>query len=582
MTQIPRQEYPRPNFKREQWMNLNGEWEFEFDDNNLGEKERWFKGKSFSKRIIVPFTYETKLSGINIQEGHNYVWYKRTFSIPKDWEGKNIILNFGAVDYKAKIWVNEQYLGSHVGGYTPFSFDITNYIDHNRENTVYVKAEDEWENKEQARGKQSWIESTFACWYTRTTGIWQTVWLEPVDERCIANVKMKSVVNKGMIDIEANLNFVDEEISLQTDIYYKGEFITSTVVRCTSQKLRFSINVYSKKVSEWGLMLWHPDHPNLYDIEFKIIDNNGKVYDDVKSYFGMREIRVIDGKVLLNGEPIYQRLILDQGYWPDSNITPPDEESIIYDIKMTKEFGFNGVRKHQKAEDPLFLYWADRLGLLVWGEMASFYEFSDTAMKAYMQEWQEVIERDYNHPCIITWTPFNESWGIPNVVINKDEQDYTVAVVNMIRALDTTRPVVSNDGWEHTDTDLLTIHDYEQDAKVIEKKYSSKEDVISRSPIWKRLFAQGYTYKGQPILLTEYGGIAYATSNGWGYGKSAESEEEFIERFKALHDKIKSLDYICGYCYTQLTDVQQEINGLMTYDRKPKVDTQKIRNILKP
>lgn len=576
---IPRNEYPRPNFIRKQWLNLNGEWDFEFDDENKGEKEKWYLEKEFSRKIKVPFTYETKLSGIGDSTPHGYVWYKRKFTLPPDWKDKNIILHFGAVDYIAKIWINGEYVGNHIGGYTPFSFDITNYIRWEKPNIIVVKVEDDPFSKEQARGKQTWIESNFGCWYTRTTGIWQTVWIEPVSQIYLKNVKMTPDIKNGRVLIEAFLNKPCIDAKLNCRISFDDIDITNISVDCIEKTLKFSLNVYSNRVSEWGLKLWHPDEPNLYDIEFLLI-HKGEVIDEVKSYFGMREIRVYEGKVLLNGRPFYQKLILDQGYWPESGITPPDEESIIYDIKVTKELGFNGVRKHQKVEDPLYLYWADKLGLVVWGEMASFYDFTDTAMNNYVREWQEIIERDYNHPCIIVWTPFNESWGIPGIGFDKRKQAYTVSVVNMIRALDPTRLVVSNDGWEHTDTDLVTIHDYEQDAQKFLSKYIDKEIIFKSSPIGHNIFAEGYDYKGQPILITEYGGIAYRAQNGWGYGEIAKTEEEFLRRFKALHDAICSIKYVCGYCYTQLTDVEQEMNGLMTFYRKLKVSMDKIREII--
>jgi len=411
------------------------------------------------------------------------------------------------------------------------------------------------------------MDEPFGCWYTRTSGIWQTVWLEPVDERHIKGVHITPDIDRREIDIEIRVSEKAIGCSVKTDISFQGISISSSTLKCIGANLKFSMNVESKDF-EWGIRLWSPESPNLYDIEFALIDNSGLVIDKVSSYFGMRKVSVKDGRVLLNNHPYYQKLILDQGYFPKSNLTAPDEEALINDIKMTKAFGYNGVRKHQKVEDPVYLYWCDRLGLLVWGEMASFYEFSAEAANTYIKEWQEIIERDYNHPCIIAWTPFNESWGVPDILVDKAQQDYTVAVVNMIRSLDSTRLVISNDGWEHTDTDLCTIHDYRADGDDFIKAYADKEKMLNGAPAGRFIFASGYSYKGQPVLITEYGGIAFESDKGWGYGKGVADEEEFLERFKKITHAIMSTDYICGFCYTQLTDVQQEVNGLVDVRQK--------------
>lgn len=578
MNNIPRPEYPRPNFVRKEWLNLNGMWDFEFDDNNIGESQKWFLNRDFNKRILVPFCFESELSGIGDTSRHDHIWFKRTFTVPEKWKGKRILMHFGAVDYIAKVWINDIFIGCHIGGHTPFTFDITDALKWDEDEKIVVKADDMSGDRKQSRGKQTWTEEPFGCWYNRTSGIWQTVWLEPVNEKNINKVRMTPDIDKQMLDIEINVSEKAVGCNLKTDIYFKDVLIASNITRCVEKDLKFFVSVSSHHF-EWGIMLWSPESPNLYDIKFTLIDDNGTVYDEVSSYFGMRKISIKDSKVLLNNQPYYLKLILDQGYFPKSNLTAPDEEALIYDIKMTKEFGYNGVRKHQKVEDPVYLYWCDRLGLLVWGEMASFYEFNDETTNVYVKEWQEIIKRDYNHPCIIAWTPFNESWGVPNILTNKAQQDYTVAVVNMIRSLDPTRLVISNDGWEHTDTDLCTIHDYRQSGEEFIKIYSDKNKVLKGAPAGKFIFAGGYNYKEQPILITEYGGIAFVSSEGWGYGKGVKDENEFLERFQELTRAIMSIDYISGFCYTQLTDVQQEVNGLLTYDRKPKIPPEKIREI---
>jgi beta-galactosidase/beta-glucuronidase len=567
MSSIPRPEYPRPDFVREDWLNLNGVWEFKFDDAD----ELW-------GTINVPFCFESKLSGIGDPSPHDRIWYRRAFDIPQQWRDKRIMLHFGAVDYIAKVWVNGVYIGNHTGGHTPFSFDITDALSADSENIIMVEVDDYAYDRQQARGKQSWMNEPFGCWYDRTSGIWQTVWLEPVNAAHIENVRITPDIDNGMVNIEARLSREAADCRLKADITFDGMHIASAETDCHQGVARFSVNVVSH-IFEWGLKLWSPEQPNLYDINFTLMDKGGREADRVSSYFGMRKVSIKDGKVLLNNHPYYQKLILDQGYFPESNLTAPSEQALIDDIKMTKAFGYNGVRKHQKVEDPLYLYWCDKLGLLVWGEMASYYEFSAPAADAYIREWQEIIERDYNHPCIITWTPFNESWGVPNILNDKKQQYHTMAVVNMIRSLDSTRLVVSNDGWEHTDTDLCTIHDYRADGEDFKKAYANKGKVVNGAPAGKFIFAEGHTYDGQPVLITEYGGIAFASDKGWGYGDKVSGEEEFLRRFEGITHAIMSVDYICGFCYTQLTDVQQEVNGLMTYDRKPKFDPAKIKAI---
>jgi len=578
MDEIARCEYPRPNFKRDQWLCLNGTWEFEFDDQNKGESEKWFQNHYFTKKIEVPFCYQSKLSGIYDKSHHDYVWYKKSFSLPKMWKNKKIKLNFGAVDYIAKVWINGQYIGNHIGGNTPFGFDITNELKWDDEEEIVVKVEDRAYDPSQARGKQSWIGKPFACWYTNTTGVWQTVWLEPVNNEHLEKVRLTPNIDKATVLIEAILSPEAIGNTLNIDIKFGDSNILESNIFCQDRAIQIELNVFSKAF-EWGMKLWSPEEPNLYEIFFKLIDSNGEVKDSVMSYFGMRKVSTKDGKFLLNNRPYYQKLVLDQGYFPDSLLTPPSEEAIINDIKMAKNFGFNGVRKHQKVEDPLYLYWCDKLGLLVWGEMSSFYQFNSESCNQYLREWQEIIDRDYNHPSIVVWTPFNESWGVPNILTDKKQQNFTKSVVNLIKSLDQTRLVVSNDGWEHTETDLCTIHDYRQESSEFLKVYSDKNEVVKGCPAGKFIFSEGYNYSDQPILITEYGGTAFLKDEGWGYGNKVSSEEEFLKRLSQLTRGIKSIDYIVGYCYTQLTDVEQEMNGLLTYDRRFKIDPNKIKAI---
>ncbi len=333
----------------------------------------------------------------------------------------------------------------------------------------------------------------------------------------------------------------------------------------------------------WSARLWSPDSPNLYDIELRLTEN-GKVLDEVRSYFAMREIRIDDGKILLNGAPLYQRLILDQGYWPDSHLTPPSEEKLIEDIDKVQALGYNGVRKHQKIEDERFLYWCDVKGLLVWSEAAATYQYGDAAVEMFTREWMDIVRQQYNHPCIITWVPFNESWGVERIATRRDQQHFTEAIYYLTKSIDPYRPVIVNDGWEHTISDILTLHDYEESGDVLKERYLACKDRILAGKAYpgrdRKAFAQGYGYRGQPVMISEFGGIAFNNDDsGWGYGNKVDGKEDFLRRFDRITTAIKELPYVCGYCYTQVTDVQQEINGLMDAQRNFKVDADKIRQI---
>ena len=372
-------------------------------------------------------------------------------------------------------------------------------------------------------------------------------------------------------------------LEVEAVVFYHGE-LTARARLLAQEHLVFRIGLdRPDPVDQWGVHLWSPEAPNLYDMELRLL-RDGKEIDRADSYFGMREVQIKDSQVLLNGAPVYQKLILDQGYWEESHLTPPSEQALIEDIDRIHELGYNGLRKHQKLEDERFLYWCDVKGMLVWSEMAASYSYSDAAVEQFTREWAEIVRQNYNHPSIITWVPLNESWGIPKVRTDRSQQCFTEAVYYLTKSLDPMRPVVVNDGWEHTVSDLLTLHDYEAWGDALSDRYlTRKEDILAgRLPHCKDHFAlaEGYSYRGQPVLISEYGGIAFAgAGEGWGYGDMVKDEEEFIRRFDSVTSAIKALPYVCGYCYTQVSDVQQEINGLMTADRKFKVDPSVIREI---
>ncbi|WP_127532817.1 glycoside hydrolase family 2 protein [Paenibacillus kobensis] len=578
---IYRPEYPRPQFVRNNWTNLNGEWDFRFDDDNIGENERWYRQFAGDRKIVVPFTYETKASGIGDETAHQYVWYRRSFEVAPEQQGNRVILHFQGVDYTAKVWVNGEYAGNHQGGYAAFSFDVTPFVSFEGANEVVVKAED-GDSATQPRGKQRWRKENFGCWYVQSTGIWQTVWLECVSPSHVASVKMTPDVDANAIrfDYRVNEGSANEPLRLTTSITMDGELIKETTQLVDRAAFSATIDLVSEK-REWRVEHWRPGSPKLYEVSFSLTEGD-RIVDRVDSYFGMRKIAIVEGQIMLNYDQLYQRLILDQGYWTDSHLTPPSEEAIIADIDAILAMGYNGVRKHQKIEDPRFLYWCDVKGVLVWSEAAATYEFNDEAVDRFTREWLEIVQQQYNHPSIITWVPFNESWGIGNVFADKRQQQFTEAIYHLTKAFDPYRPVIVNDGWEHTVSDILTLHDYEENGESFLKRYADKDAVAGNKFAFNNFrfaMAQGYAYRGQPIIISEFGGIAFKDEQGWGYGNQVDSEEAFLARFKSITQAIKDTPYVSGYCYTQVSDVQQEVNGLLTEDRKPKVALELIRDI---
>lgn len=581
-------DYPRPQFVRENWENLNGTWEFAFDDDNLGEQKKWYCEFQKEMEIQVPFTYETKLSGIQEEGRHDHIWYHRTFLVEQEKLDKNsYILHFEGSDYRTKVWVNGQFIGSHEGGYSRFSFDVTNAV-RDGENQLTVKVEDSYD-MQQPRGKQRWKKENFACWYVQTTGIWKTVWSEYVPKYHIDSVKMTPKLEEQLVDLEVRVDIPEElwngRWMLKTTIHFQEHLICQNYTAVVSDHLKIKMDVFSNAFQEaqWGVMTWAPGNPNLYDIEFELLDQN-EIKDKIQSYFGMRDLRIDGPNIVLNGKPIYQRLILDQGYWKDSHLTPPSEEALIEDIDKILALGYNGLRKHQKTEDERFLYWCDVKGVLVWSEMASSYEFSEKAVTMFTQQWMEIVKQNYNHPSIITWTPINESWGVKEVKVNRQQQHFTEMIYHLTKSIDPYRPVIVNDGWEHTVSDIITLHDYEEVGSVLKDRYMKCKDQILDNEVYhaiiKAAFSDGYGWKGQPILISEYGGIAFNNDDsGWGYGNKVNTEEEFIRRFDDITTAVKELPYVCGFCYTQVTDVQQEINGLMDIDRNFKIDPEIIRKI---
>ncbi len=575
--QVPRSEHPRPQFQREQWLNLNGPWEFEFDDANAGLDGNWqAAGKKLARTITVPFCFESKLSGIGDTSFHPVVWYRRAFTVPADWKGKRVLLHFGAVDYRANVWVNGKMAGAHTGGQTPFYFDITPHLAAGQ-NAITVRAEDPPTDRSVPRGKQYWEPKSRSIFYTRTTGIWQTAWLEAVPETHLERVRV-TPSSDGSVRFEARIRSPKPDMQLIATVRRGTEFAAAATARAAASPVAMALAVTEPR-------LWSAATPNLYDVTFEL-RRGGEVVDKVESYFGFRTVRAEDNRILINDRPVYLKMVLDQGYWPESTLTPPSDDAIQYDIRMTKEMGFNGVRKHQKVEDPRYLYWADKMGLYVSAEIGNAYVFDEDYVDRFTREWIEAVERDYSHPSVIMWVPINESWGTPNLLRDARQQAHLKANYWLTKSLDATRPVIDNDGWEHVDTtDIFAVHNYARTGEDLLRLYKdlgapgATPTSGGRPPL-----VPGYKYNGTPVTLSEFGGIAYipegqtVPAESWGYSGVEKTADAALTRLRGLYEAIAKLPF-SGLCYTQLTDVEQEVNGLLTYDRKPKFDTKKIREI---
>lgn len=563
-------EYPRPQFVRPDWVNLNGEWKFAFGEETT-ETEA-LKG-SLSRVIRVPFTYETKASGIGLTEKHELVWYSTKI---KGKSGKRAILHFEGVDYETEIYIDGKIVGSHQGAYTRFSFDVTEYLTE-KESTLVVKCKDE-SHPIQVLGKQRWTKESFTCWYVQTTGIYKSVWMEYVEDTYLTALKITPDTTNYSVHFDVSVNQPAESVEVRFAISFDGALVQTASVWANEKENSLSVRLDSNKLRH-QVVLWSHWDPNLYDVEISVY-KNGKLTDKVGSYFGLRDYRAKEGKLLFNDVPFYAKLLLDQGYWKDSAMTPPSEEALMKDIELSKKMGFNGVRKHQKTEDERFFYYADIMGFTVWCEMPSNHWFCDTATKEITKEWLQIVTQYYNHPSLVTWVIFNESWGVRNIRRNEAQSNLATGLYYITKSMDTMRPVISNDGWVQAKSDILTLHHYEQDAEKLLSFYDTlKKRTESAAQNPQMLpYAEGYAYEGQPIVFSEFGGAAYVSDcNGeldWGYG-GVKTTEEFLERYGSLIDAIHKMD-INGYCYTQITDVEQEVNGLLNADHEPKVPLEEI------
>jgi beta-galactosidase/beta-glucuronidase len=581
--EIPRPEYPRPQFVRPEWENLNGEWEFAFDDADQGRALGWQHGLPLENRIIVPFPYQCQLSGINDQSVHEIVWYARSFEVPHEWFGMNLLLQFGAVDYRCTVWVNGQEVGHNHGGHTPFQFNIAPYVNPGP-NRVTLRVVDS-QTPSQPRGKQSVTGQPRDIDYYCTTGIWQTVWLEPVPAIRIEDIKISPRARHGDVEVVVYLHAPFALWRLEAEAFDGDTVVARACEEVSSATGRLCLPIPQAR-------LWSPDDPHLYGLKVRLFQDD-ELLDEVTSYFGMRDIELHGGKVYLNGRPVYLRMVLDQGYWPEGYLAAPSDDALRSDVEWTKRFGFNGARKHQKIEDPRWLYWCDKLGLLVWEEMPNTRECTSASEEQLSAEWKRAVERDYNHPSIIAWVPVNESMGFPGLKESHPGQyAFLERMVDATRRIDPLRPIIDNDGWEHSDiTDICAIHDYTPTAHLLRERYleTSRGGALP-AHVWidnKPLFVLGSRYRGQPIVLSEVGGFLEIPKNVapeqrdmlFKFYAAWRTQEELLEKYRDLMEGIASLTFVSGFCYTQLTDIEQETNGLLTYDRKPKVDAESVAAI---
>ena len=568
---IPRPEYPRPQFERTDWVNLNGQWTFEMDFGSSGEQRGWTNTKGLSKKITVPFCPESELSGIGYTDFIPCVWYLRNINIPAEWNRKKILLHFGAADYETKVYVDGKMVGEHKGAGSSFNFDITSYVKAGQQANLVVRVYDNLRGGMQPGGKQCTALYSAGCSYTRVTGIWQTVWMEAVNEQALKNVF-------AIPDID------QQQLVVRPEFYNEGNNNTltvevkdgkKTVAKRTSQASNQSTIVLPIKNAH----LWSPEDPYLYDVKYTVKNAQGEVIDEVSSYMGMRKVHISGGYFYLNNKPYFQRLVLDQGYYPDGIWTAPSDEALRQDIEMSKAVGFNGARLHQKVFEERYYYWADKLGYLTWGEEASWVLNinNELAVRNFLTEWAEIVVRDRNHPSLVTWTPLNETWNAtPGVYVRFVNDLYALT-----KAIDPTRPINDASGDSHVKTDIWSVHDYTREPDKLIANHTIKAGVEPYRNMKGKDFLSNYA--GQPYMVDEFGGLPWIPkeerANSWGYGANIDTVEEFYSILEKEIDALKACKHVVGFCYTQITDVEQEKNGIYYYNRKPKFDTARVKAI---
>ena len=577
----PRAEYPRPQFERSEWLNLNGEWNFELDLSNSGYARKLYESKNLSGKIVVPFAPESTLSGIGYTDFISSVWYQRNIQTPSEWSGKRVKLNFGAVYYVSEVYIDGRFVGRHYGGSDSFAFDITDFVSDGKVHSLVVHAESDVRGGLQPAGKQSRRYESYGCYYTRTTGIWQTVWMEAVDACGLERVQVVPDIDQSTLTVIPTYYGVVGGNRLRVSLL-DGEKVVAKTNVVAAQGAPVVLNVKKAK-------LWSPELPFLYDLVFEVVGADGEVIDRVNSYAGMRKVHIDGTRIYLNNKPYYQRLVLDQGFYPDGIWTAPSDDALRRDIELSKNAGFNGARLHQKVFEERFHYWADRLGYLLWGEMAS-WGMTSTEVESgrnFLSEWTNIVVRDRNHPAIIVWTPFNEEWKVPNNEAGRLYHD----AYNVSRQLDPTRPVNTISGGIYVISDFCTAHSYKQDGGGLHKQIFDGEKFYQPQGPAQEKYPHAINklnyVGGVPYVLDEFGGIKCAETqpqegNSWGYGNAAPTREDFYARLELLVKAITDhSDKVCGFCYTQLTDVEQEQNGVYYFNRDTKFDMERVSAIFR-
>ncbi|HEY8290890.1 MAG TPA: glycoside hydrolase family 2 TIM barrel-domain containing protein [Thermomicrobiales bacterium] len=572
--------YPRPQLVRDPWISLNGEWDFACE-----QTARWREPSAvpWDKKITVPFAPETPASGVHDTGFHAVCWYRRTFDAPVPALGARLLLHFGAVDYAATVWVNGAIVTRHEGGYTPFNADITDFLTADGPQTVIVRADDDPHDLAKPRGKQDWHREPHAIWYPRTSGIWQTVWLEPIPAHAVHQITWRPNLERWEIGLEATMTGPPrDDLRLQVTLRAGERLLADDTYTLIGSEIARRIALLDPGIGDArNELLWSAERPTLIDADVRLWDEQGVLVDRVQSYTALRSVAVQGDQFLLNGRPFRLRMALDQGYWPASGLTAPDDAALRRDVELAKAMGLNGVRKHQKIEDPRYLSWADRLGLLVWEEMPSAYRFAKDSIVRLTRDWLAAMERDLSHPCIVAWVPFNESWGVPDLPNSAAQRDYVRALYHLTKAIDPDRPVIGNDGWEHVVTDIIAIHDYDDSLERMQARYGTPDagaNLLTRMlPAGRRVSLVKDHHGGQPIMLTEFGGLTFSNDPGaWGYSHAG-SKEEFAARYTQLLAAVRTFPLFAGFCYTQFTDTYQETNGLLYADRTPKFPLEQIR-----
>ena len=569
---LPRSEYPRPQFEREYWVNLNGTWTYSFDFGQTGADRNFRNSKGFDGKITVPFCPESSLSGVKHTDFIPCIWYQRTLTVPETWGGKNILLNFGAVDYDATIFIDGKKVGRHCGAGSSFSLDITKFVKAGSSANLVIQVKDNLRGGKQPGGKQSTGYYSAGCNYTRVTGIWQTVWMEAVCPEALKQVFATPDIDQQQLVVRPEFYEEGNGCMLTVQVFDEKQKLVSTKTAPATNNTVIVLPIKNPK-------LWTPETPNLYDVIYTVRDAKGNVLDKVKSYAGMRKIHLAGGYFYLNNKPYYQRLVLDQGFYPDGIWTARTDEALKHDIEMSKAVGFNGARLHQKVFEERYFYWADKLGYITWAEQASWGldVNNEEAVRNFLTEWADEVVRDRNHPSIVTWTPLNETWGARDGVYVRFVND----LYNLTKAIDPTRPVNDASGDAHVKTDIWSVHDYSREYEKLVENHTFRDG----APHYRNMGGKDYLadWQGQPYMIDEFGGLGWIPkeerANSWGYGAQIETEDEFFRILEKEVDAIKACKGVVGFCYTQITDVEQEKNGVYYYDRRPKFDAAKWRAI---